>query len=835
MVLKATDLLKVFPIKSVQHDCLVSGYGDITVVYRVSLPEIYTLTGNVQMHGRDRLESGEFKDLIQSWEKAISVLPDNVIIHKQDWYTEEKYQPDYSVDNYLDQAGQLHFNERPFLYHNCIVNITKTHPNRKDISSVQTTLATGKILPKTITDRKVLNEFFSSLEQFVSILESTRKIKLTRLRDEELVGDTGKPGLLERYMGLEMRDPVVPLCDLMRDPELSLGNKSIQFYGLTDVDDMPEQVYTFSKVDALSTENSAVSVCFAYPVNLMLKVNHVYNQYIFKENKHDILPKLEQRMTQMTALSSFSKNNESNARQLTQYLEYQADTGYPPVRTHFNVMVWTNDRSSMHAIRNLTTSAIAKMGIRPRESSAVEGMSLFWAAIPGNAADLPSEEKFQTFIPQACCMLNQESLNTDSLSEKGIRLCERVYGKPIIVDLSDLPMEKGIIPNRNKFVIGPSGSGKSFLTNHLVRSYLMMNSHVVIVDVGNSYLGLCQMMKGKYLTYTREKPIHFNPFYIDGRRYPEEEKIEAIKGLITTLWKKENDPISMGEQTLIGECVFSYFRLLDEDHSIEPCFNTFFEHINTGFKKILDDKKVNLRIFDFDSFRLCLEPYYMGGEYDYLLNSKTNLDLTNDRFVVFELDNIKDNKVLMPIITIIIMDTYITKLRTLEGIRKIMLIEEAWKAIMRPNMAEYILYLYKTVRKHFGEAWLVTQEVDDLTSSPIIKDTIINNAPTKILMDMREYANKFDKVQEFLSLTPKQKNLALSINRDNRPGPMYKEFAVFQGDQCAVYGLEASAAEKYAFTTEQTQKKKITDRVLLNGGDWDSAIRQQVAMDRDSL
>jgi len=372
MVFKATDLLKVFPIKSVYHDCLISGYGDITVVYKVSLPEIYTLTGNVQMHGRDRLESGEFKDLIQSWEKAISVLPDNVIIHKQDWYTEEKYKPDYSVDNYLDQAGQLHFNERPFLYHNCFVNITKTHPNRKDISSLQTTLATGKILPRTITDRKVLNEFFSSLEQFVSILESTRKIKLTRLRDDDLCGETGKPGLLERYMGLEMRDPVVPLCDLMRDPELSLGNKSIQFYGLTDVDDMPEQVYTFSKVDALSTENSAVSVCFAYPVNLMLKVNHVYNQYIFKENKHDILPKLEQRMTQMTALSSFSKNNESNARQITQYLEYQADTGYPPVRTHFNVMVWTNDRSSMHAIRNLTTSAIAKMGIRPRESSGLK-------------------------------------------------------------------------------------------------------------------------------------------------------------------------------------------------------------------------------------------------------------------------------------------------------------------------------------------------------------------------------------------------------------------------------------------------------------------------------
>ena len=188
-----------------------------------------------------------------------------------------------------------------------------------------------------------------------------------------------------------------------------------------------------------------------------------------------------------------------------------------------------------------------------------------------------------------------------------------------------------------------------------------------------------------------------------------------------------------------------------------------------------------------------LRPYYRGGEFDYLLNATENLDLLKERFIVFELDNIKDHPILFPVVTIIIMEVFISKMRKLKGIRKIILIEEAWKAIAKEGMAEYIKYLFKTVRKFFGEAIVVTQEVEDIISSPVVKQAIINNSDCKILLDQSKYQNKFDQIQDLLGLTEKEKALVLSVNKANDPAKKYKEvFISLGGILSKVYRTEVS-------------------------------------------
>jgi conjugation system TraG family ATPase len=193
--------------------------------------------------------------------------------------------------------------------------------------------------------------------------------------------------------------------------------------------------------------------------------------------------------------------------------------------------------------------------------------------------------------------------------------------------------------------------------------------------------------------------------------------------------------------------------------------------------------------------------------YDYLLNSDKQTGSAKQAFIVFELDNIKDHKILFPIVTIIIMETFIGKMRKLKGIRKMILIEEAWKAIAKEGMAEYIKYLFKTVRKFFGEAIVVTQEVDDIIASPIVKERIINNSDCKILLDQRKYMNKFDSIQAMLGLTEKEKSQVLSINMANHPSRRYKEVWIgLGGVQSAVYATEVSLEEYYTYTTEETEK-----------------------------
>lgn len=266
--------------------------------------------------------------------------------------------------------------------------------------------------------------------------------------------------------------------------------------------------------------------------------------------------------------------------------------------------------------------------------------------------------------------------------------------------------------------------------------------------------------------------------------------------------------------------------LLEANALIKPSFNTFYEFVKGPYRKILEEEKVREKDFDLDNFIYVLKPYYRGGEYDYLLNSEKELDLVQAPFIVFELDNIKDHPILFPVVTLIIMETFISKMRKLKGVRKMILIEEAWKALTTPGMAAYIKYLFKTVRKFFGEAIVVTQEIDDIIGNEIVKDAIINNSDCKILLDQRKFINRFDEIQALLSLTPKEKDLVLSINRDNKAtrGRYTEVFISLGGVVSKVYAIEVSKEEYVTYTTEETEKVRLFEKYRQTG-DMPTAIK----------
>nr|WP_317166173.1 TraG family conjugative transposon ATPase [Chitinophaga sp. Ak27] len=356
------------------------------------------------------------------------------------------------------------------------------------------------------------------------------------------------------------------------------------------------------------------------------------------------------------------------------------------------------------------------------------------------------------------------------------------------------------------------GSGKSFFTNHLVRSYYEQGCHIVLVDVGHSYKGLCDMVNGYYFTYSEDNPIKFNPFFIGEGDSLDTETKESIKTLLLALWKSEEEDYRRSEYVALSNAITGYFEKLEKRPDIFPCFDTFYEFLKEDFVEELAKEKVKEKDFDINNFLYVLRPYYKGGEYDYLLNARENLNLLQERLVIFEIDAIKNHGVLFPVCTIIIMQVFINKMRKLKGIRKMILIEEAWKAIAREGFAEYIKYLFKTVRKFFGEAIVVTQEVEDIISSPIVKQAIINNSDCKIMLDQSKYQNKFDQIQDLLGLTEKEKAMVLSVNRANEPGRKYKEVFISLGGMLSkVYRTEVSPEEYLSYTTEQTEKVKVME------------------------
>ena len=828
--LKTSTLESKFPLLRVENNCIVSKFADITAAYRVTLPELFTLTGE------------EYEALHSAWLKALKVLPDYTVVHKQDFFIEERYTApnDGSERSFLARSYERHFNERPYLRHTCYLFVTKTTPERMRQTSASSVLCRGFIVPREMRDTDAVTRFLEAAEQMERILNDSGLVRVERLTEAEIVGTADDAGLLARYFALsDERLPVVNE-DIRLDPgTMRIGDKYLSMHTLSDLDVLPQSVATDFRYERLSTDRSDCRLSFAAPVGLLLSCNHVYNQVIFLDDHDETLKRLEASARNMNSLAAYSRSNAINREWIEMYLNEAHSQGLRSVRCHCNVMAWAENEAELKRIRNDVGSQLALMGCTPHHDT-VDVPVLFWAAIPGNEADFPAEESFYTFLDQALCLFNGETNYRSSLSPFGIKMSDRLSGIPIHLDISDLPMKRGVITNRNKFILGPSGSGKSYLTNHLVRQYWEQGAHILLVDTGNSYQGLCSLIHAKtkgrdgvYFTYTEEAPIAFNPFYVEDGVY-DVEKRESLKTLLLTLWKRESEEPTRSEEVALSNAVNLYLSKLRADRSIVPSFDTFYEFVETDYRRLLEQKRVREKDFDLENFLNVLEPYYKGGEYDYLLNSDKQLDLLDKRFIVFELDNISSNKTLLPVVTLIIMETFISKMRRLKGVRKMILIEECWKALTSANMSAYIKYLYKTVRKYFGEAVVVTQEVDDIISSPIVKESIINNADCKILLDQRKYLSKFDGIQRLLGLTDKERAQILSINLSNDPKRLYKEVWIgLGGVQSAVYATETSAAEYLCYTTEESEKMQVMELAGKLGGDIEAAIRQ-LARERET-
>ena len=821
--LKTSTLESKFPLLRVENNCIISKFADITAAYRVTLPELFTLTGE------------EYEALHGAWLKALKVLPDYTVVHKQDFFIEERYMApeEGSERSFLARSYERHFNERPYLRHTCYLFVTKTTPERMRQTSASSVLCRGFIVPREMRDTDAVTRFLEAAEQMERILNDSGLVRVERLTEAEIVGTADDAGLLARYFALSDEQRPVVNEDIRLDPDvMRIGDKYLSMHTLSDLDMLPQSVATDFRYERLSTDRSDCRLSFAAPVGLLLSCNHVYNQVIFLDDHDETLKRLEASARNMNSLAAYSRSNAINREWIEMYLNEAHSQGLRSVRCHCNVMAWAESEAELKRIRNDVGSQLALMGCTPHHNT-VDVPVLFWAAIPGNEADFPAEESFYTFLDQALCLFNGETNYRSSLSPFGIKMSDRLSGIPIHLDISDLPMKRGVITNRNKFILGPSGSGKSYLTNHLVRQYWEQGSHILLVDTGNSYQGLCSLIHAKtkgrdgvYFTYTEEAPIAFNPFYVEDGVY-DVEKRESLKTLLLTLWKRESEEPTRSEEVALSNAVNLYLSKLRTDRSIVPSFDTFYEFVETDYRRLLEQKRVREKDFDLANFLNVLEPYYKGGEYDYLLNSDKQLDLLDKRFIVFELDNISSNRTLLPVVTLIIMETFISKMRRLKGVRKMILIEECWKALTSANMSAYIRYLFKTVRKYFGEAVVVTQEVDDIISSPIVKESIINNADCKILLDQRKYLSKFDGIQRLLGLTDKERAQILSINLSNDPKRRYKEVWIgLGGVQSAVYATETSAAEYLCYTTEESEKMQVMELAEKLGGDIEAAIRQ---------
>ena len=795
--------LELLPVYGVEQDLILSKQGDITIGYRMTKPEIFSLSEQ------------QYEELNKCFVRAIRALPANSILHLQDWYTTVNYTPSFKgadgeEKSFLGRASERYFNERPWLDHQAYLFVTCRAGEKKRSSSAFSGLLYPRSVAPLAMKPETVREFLEACGQAVQILEDSGLLKLERLGSGALWG-AHPMGLIEQYCSLQTdRQPM--LKDIRFGDRLQVGDQHCALFTLADAEDLPEHCAPRIDYYPYSTDWSRFSIGFASGLGPLLSCNHICNQYVFREPVTEIIQRVEARRKKMQSLAAYSRENADSQAACDAYLN-EAVTGQRlPVRAHFNVLCWTDTPEELPRLKNRVGGAVALLDASPHLETA-GAPQIWWAGIPGNEGDFPMNDSFDTFAEQAACFFQVEGNYRTSVSPLGMRLGDRVSGRPLQVDIDHEPRKKGITGNGNMFVLSGSGGGKSFAMNHLLRAYYEQGWHTVVIDVGHSYQVQCELHGGYYFTYEEENPMRFNPFYTASGETFDTEKKESLKTLLLSLCKAPNETPSRSEYVGLSTALQAYFDKTVSEGGFR-CFNSFYEFLDADFRQRMETEGVKQKEFDLDNFLYVLRPYYQGGEFDYLLNATENLDLLEQRFIVFELDNIKDHPILFPVVTLIIMELFVSKMRKLRGEMKAIVIEEAWKPIATGRGAEYIKFLFKTVRKFSAKAVVVTQEVEDIISSEIVKNAIINNSDIKILLDQSKFQNKFDEIQQLLGITDKQKAEILSINKAHAPGSHYKDLWIALGaEHSKVYRLEVSPEEYYVYTSDQGEKKLVREYI----------------------
>ena len=723
----------------------------------------------------------EFTNLLTA---LAQTLGEGYAIHKQDVFIKKQFH-DETNDNheFLSESYFRYFTGRTY-------------------TDVQTYLI--------ITQENKKSHLFSfDSKKWRDFLVKIRKVK-DQLKDSGvdsayLDGATAR-NYVDRYFSMNFTDKIVSMTNFKVDDEcISMGNKRCKVYSLVDVDciNLPSVIRPYTNIEVNNTSMPVDLVSIVD--NIPLAETVIYNQMIFMPNQKRELSLLDKKKNRHASMPNPS--NLIAVEDIKKVQDVIARENKQLVYAHFNIVVSLPIDEDIQKCTNHLENSFGRMGIHISKR-AYNQLELFVNSFPGNCYGMnPDYDRFLTLSDAATCLMYKEHIQHSEDTPLKVYYTDR-QGVPVAIDISGKEGKNKITDNSNFFILGPSGSGKSFFTNSMVRQLWEQNTDIVLVDTGNSYEGLCDYVNGKYISYTQEHPITMNPFAIN-REELNIEKIGFLKNLIMLIWKGTNGKITKTEDHLIEDVITEYYDAHFRLGTVkELSFNTFYEYSTKRIPEIVRDN--HLEGIDLATYNYLLKDFYKGGNHELTLNENLDTALFDETFIVFEIDSIKDDPLLFPLVTLIIMDVFIQKMRIKKN-RKVLVIEEAWKAIASPMMAEYIKYLYKTARKFWASVGVVTQEIQDIVGSPIVKEAIINNSDVIMLLDQSKFKERFDEIKAILGLTEVDCRKIFTINRlENKEGrSFFREVFIRRGQNAAVFGVEEPHECYMTYTTERAEKEAL--------------------------
>lgn len=776
-----------------------------------------------------------YYDFTHLFSALAQTLGEGYALHKQDIFVRKQFakEPEHNQE-FLSASYFRYFNGRPYTDSLCYLTITQEAKKSRLFSY----------------DSKKWRDFLVKIYKVRDLLrDSGVQVKfLNKAEASEYV---------DRYFAMNFKDRTVSMTNVKSDDEtVSMGDKRCKVYSLVDVDcaALPSLIRPYTNIEVNNTE---------MPVDLVSVVDNipnaetvVYNQIIFLPSQKRELALLDKKKNRHASIPNPS--NQMAVEDIKQVQDVIARESKLLVYTHFNMVVGVPADTDLQKCTNHLENAFGRMGIHISKC-AYNQLELFVSSFPGNCYSLNEEyDRFLTLSDAAVCLMYKERVQHSEETPIKIYYTDR-QGVPVAIDITGKEGKNKLTDNSNFFCLGPSGSGKSFHMNSVVRQLHEQGTDVVMVDTGNSYEGLCEYFGGKYISYTEERPITMNPFRIN-REEMNVEKTGFLKNLVLLIWKGTQGTVTKTEDRLIEHVITEYYDayfngfegftpqqredlrkslVIDDRNSSEKrhesereravriegiideiegrrkelkveelSFNSFYEYSVQRIPDICEENRITG--IDLSTYRYMMKDFYLGGNHEKTLNENMDSSLFDETFVVFEIDSIKDDPLLFPLVTLIIMDVFLQKMRIKKN-RKVLVIEEAWKAIASPLMAEYIKFMYKTARKFWASVGVVTQEIQDIIGSEIVKEAIINNSDVVMLLDQSKFKERFDTIKTILGLTDVDCKKIFTINRlENKEGrSFFREVFIRRGTTSGVYGVEEPRECYMTYTTERAEKEAL--------------------------
>ena len=776
-----------------------------------------------------------YYDFTHLFSALAQTLGEGYALHKQDIFVRKQFanEPEHNQE-FLSASYFRYFNGRPYTDSLCYLTITQEAKKSRLFSY----------------DSKKWRDFLVKIYKVRDLLrDSGVQVKfLNKAEASEYV---------DRYFAMNFEDRMVSMTNVKADDEtVSMGDKRCKVYSLVDVDcaALPSLIRPYTNIEVDNTE---------MPVDLVSVVDNipnaetvVYNQIIFLPSQKRELALLDKKKNRHASIPNPS--NQMAVEDIKQVQDVIARESKLLVYTHFNMVVGVPADTDLQKCTNHLENAFGRMGIHISKR-AYNQLELFVSSFPGNCYSLNEEyDRFLTLSDAAVCLMYKERVQHSEETPLKVYYTDR-QGVPVAIDITGKEGKNKLTDNSNFFCLGPSGSGKSFHMNSVVRQLHEQGTDVVMVDTGNSYEGLCEYFGGKYISYTEERPITMNPFRIN-REEMNVEKTGFLKNLVLLIWKGTQGTVTKTEDRLIEHVITEYYDayfngfesftpqqredlrkslVIDDRNSSEKrhesereraariegiideiegrrkelkveelSFNSFYEYSVQRIPDICEENRITG--IDLSTYRYMMKDFYLGGNHEKTLNENMDSSLFDETFVVFEIDSIKDDPLLFPLVTLIIMDVFLQKMRIKKN-RKVLVIEEAWKAIASPLMAEYIKFMYKTARKFWASVGVVTQEIQDIIGSEIVKEAIINNSDVVMLLDQSKFKERFDTIKAILGLTDVDCKKIFTINRlENKEGrSFFREVFIRRGTTSGVYGVEEPHECYMTYTTERAEKEAL--------------------------